>query len=113
MAKLKLNLEDLKVESFATTRSPNASRGTVFGQTIDQTGGCCITVDPSCDCSGTGCPTANGGSCEETQCNQPPCTDTCAFNTQQCADTCNAGTGACGPTCGEVSCNNEYTCPAC
>jgi hypothetical protein len=65
MKKLKLELEQLTVDSFDTA-TPEANRGTVMGEQ----GPC--TCPTACSCPG--CPT-----CDNT-CNQPSCGDTC-YNT--------------------------------
>ncbi len=79
MKKLKLDLEDLSVESFATTPEPRAEGGTVFGQQCT-----CYT-----QCTCPGCPTCDA-SCNGT------CADSCDFS---CGDTC-------GDTC--FGCNATY-----
>lgn len=79
MGKLKLNLDDLKVESFATTPPIADLKGTVFGQ--DTIGGA------SCGQGATCLATC------ESEC--PGCGMTNACNTfsweQTCQDTCNHG----------------------
>jgi hypothetical protein len=88
MNKLKLNLEDLAVESFSTTPEAQKENGTVFGQQCT-----CFT-----QCTCPGCPT-----CDAT------CNGTCAA-------TCNAScNGTCGGTCA-ASCNGTcdgWTCVNC
>jgi len=72
MRKLKLNLDDLRVESFPT-RNPAAKRGTVLGHNAQGT----LQLDCTVICMGTlfgctaGCYTiwlSCGGTCEETPC---------------------------------------------
>jgi hypothetical protein len=53
--KLKLNLDDLKVESFQTSPSPSSGYGTVFGQGTDQLSNCADTCDGTCTFDGTVC----------------------------------------------------------
>ncbi len=69
--KLKLNLEDLTVDSFDTTR-PAHRQGTVFGEQCT-----CYT-----QCTCPGCPTCDAS-----------CNGTCAGET--CAGTCNSGVESC------------------
>ena len=88
MIRLKLDLNDLLVESFDT--SPKAKqRGTVFGQnhcTCISDCSCpgCPTCDPSfCD---TGCATCPG-TCEET-CDGRSCWDTCGPGCNNVTESC-------------------------
>ncbi len=125
MKKIKLNLDDLQVQSFDTTPVGGAAaRGTVHGHgDTNQVGSCtcggdtcaggaCLVfgTDAATDCCGTG--TAGGGTfvtCET-------CAATCA-NT--CANTCGAScNGTCAQTCAascngtcEAACSNGGTCP--
>ena len=81
MRKLKLDLEDLSVESFATTPEAQKEGGTVFGQQCT-----CYT-----QCTCPGCPTCDAS-----------CNGTCGGT---CAGTCDAScNGTCGGTC-DASCN--------
>jgi hypothetical protein len=77
MRKLRLDLDDLSVESFETTPLPRTENGTVFGQ--EQ-----CTCYTQCTCPG--CPTCDAscnGTCAYT------CEGTCAYT---CAgDTCGLG----------------------
>jgi hypothetical protein len=84
MRKLKLDLEDLAVESFATTPEAHRVGGTVFGQQCT-----CYT-----QCTCPGCPTCDAS-----------CNGSC-INT--CAASCN---GTCGGTC-DASCNGtcDWSC---
>lgn len=70
-SKLRLNLEDLTVDSFGTTK-PAETNGTVFGEEC--------TCDTACTCPG--CP-----SCDVT------CPDTCALTCDDdtCAYSCDGG----------------------
>jgi hypothetical protein len=89
MNKLKLQLEDLLVDSFDTT-TPAKSKGTVFGEQCT-----CYT-----QCTCPGCPTCYAscnGSCDAS------CNGTCAAS-------CDGGCGTWDYTC---DCSNEscvYTC---
>jgi hypothetical protein len=89
-SKLKLNLDELSVESFDTTRTEQ-KKGTVFGEQCT-----CWTACGQNTCPG--CPT-----CDNT------CAGTCAFTCDDasCAGTCDA---SCNGTC-EASCNG--TCAYC
>lgn len=85
MHKLKLNLDDLAVESFATTPDARGAGGTVFGQNhctcyTQCTCPGCPTCDPSCN--GT-C----GDTCEGT-CDYTCGGHTCLGGVQTCADSC-------------------------
>ncbi|HYW10324.1 MAG TPA: hypothetical protein VE871_00140 [Longimicrobium sp.] len=92
--KLKLQLEDLRIDSFTTTPVEKA-KGTVFGEQCT-----CYT-----QCTCPGCPTCNAscnGSCDAS------CNGTCGAS---CDDTC-GGTCYLEVTCGDP-CNNSgggYTC---
>jgi hypothetical protein len=94
--KLKLDLEDLSVESFATTPEAHRESGTVFGQNH-------CTCYTQCTCPG--CPTCDascngtcGGTCDVS------CNGTCG-----CPDP-SANWSACGRTC-DYSCEyNPNTC---
>ncbi len=79
--KLRLNLDQLTVDSFDTS-TVAAEKGTVFGEQC--------TCWTNCTCPG--CPT-----CDNTACGQNTCGNTCG-------DTC----GASCNTCGDWTC--EYTC---
>ena len=92
MKKLKLDLDDLKVESFETTPEVSNSRGTVVGYGFN-TFGRCETFDLL--------------TCFE-PCETNTCGHTCA-NT--CANTCGSTCGnTCGATCGST-CGSTCGCP--
>ena len=86
--KLKLNLEDLSVDSFDTTRSERP-KGTVFGEQCT-----CYT-----NCTCPGCPTCDAscnGTCDAS------CNGTCDAS---CNGTCDASCyGTCGISCNETAC---------
>jgi hypothetical protein len=83
--KLKLDLDQLTVESFDTVKVA-AEKGTVFGEQC--------TCHTNCTCPG--CPT-----CDHTACGQNTCQDSCA---ESCYGTC-GGENTCWQTCG-----GQYTC---
>ena len=87
--KLKLDLDELTIDSFDTTR-PSRSKGTVFGEQCT-----CYT-----QCTCPGCPTCDA-SCDGT------CGGTCGENT--CAASCNGTCGAatCGYSCHQTHCGCE------
>jgi hypothetical protein len=96
MKKLKLDLEELSVESFSTTPEPRREGGTVFGQQCTCYTQCtcpgCPTCDASCNgtCGGTceaSCNGTCGGTCDAS------CIDTCAGFT--CDAICNSDYGSC------------------
>ncbi|WP_420130425.1 hypothetical protein [Longimicrobium sp.] len=98
MNKLKLQLEDLSVESFDTT-SHTRAKGTVFGEQCT-----CYT-----QCTCPGCPTCYAscnGTCDAS------CNGTCDAS---CNGTCDASCGrACGTWDYTCDCTNDscvYTCP--
>ena len=92
MNKLRLDLEDLSVESFDTTPAARAENGTVFGQQCTCYTQCTCPGCPTCDAS---CNGTCGGTCAAS-CNGT-CGDTCAGSCYgSCDDTCG---GTCGHTC--------------
>jgi hypothetical protein len=93
MKKLRLQLEDLHIDSFTTT-PPERPKGTVFGEQCTCWTQCTCPGCPTCDAS---CNGTCGGSCNGS-----------------CGATCD---GSCGGTC-DWSCNCTYeatcngvTCP--
>jgi hypothetical protein len=101
MNKLKLDLEDLSVESFATTPEPRAEGGTVFGQQCTCYTQCTCPGCPTCDAS---CNGTCGGTCDAS------CNGTCGGT---CGATCYASCyGTCDPTwdasCDTCDCTNEW-----
>ena len=100
--KLKLDLNELAVESFDTSEAEKRE-GTVFGEQC--------TCWTNCTCPG--CPSCDGGACggtEHTACNQASCNGTCDAS---CNGTC-AGQYSCGPDCWgtqvDYTCNGYGTC---
>ena len=102
MEKLKLNLEDLKVESFELN-SEEKKQGTVNGQglcTEDFSGCRDVTAYASCVTCGTTC--GVNVTCQDTCANT--CENTCAYT---CLDpTCHMSCPTCPP-----STNDEINCP--
>ncbi|WP_420128328.1 hypothetical protein [Longimicrobium sp.] len=97
-AKLKLNLEDLAVDSFDTMR-PAPKKGTVFGEQCTCYTQCTCPGCPTCDAS---CNGTCGGTCEAS------CNGTCGGTCEaSCNGTCaGASCGAsCFGTCEYESCN--------
>ncbi|MET0399703.1 MAG: hypothetical protein ABW277_23145 [Longimicrobiaceae bacterium] len=92
MKKLKLDLEELSVESFATTPDARVDGGTVFGQQCTCYTQCTCPGCPTCDAS---CNGTCGGTCGAT-CNA------------SCDGTCGCGTGdlSCVGTCVDLTCLN-------
>ncbi|MGD8778122.1 MAG: pinensin family lanthipeptide [Ignavibacteria bacterium] len=98
MKKLKLNLEDLKVESFST-EDIDKRQGTVVGNLTGTNAACesCAGFETCDACTGFSCPntcyedTCEGYSCYYTNCGTPSecvatCGETCYDNT--CKKTC-------------------------
>ncbi len=103
MNKLRLDLEDLSVESFATTPEAGTEGGTVFGQQCTCYTNCTCPGCPTCDasCNGT-CGGTCGGTCDAS------CNGTCAGATcdASCNGTCDYSCyGTCDYTC---ECNYTY-----
>ncbi len=92
MRRLKLDLKDLKVESFETNSS-DRKKGTVLGQSG---AGCtlpaCTEFDPTCD---------------STCLFQPTCDETCP-NT--CGNTCPTCHWSCVGTCDDITCFGGRQC---
>jgi hypothetical protein len=106
MNKLKLRLEDLRIDSFDTT-APQKSKGTVFGEQCTCYTQCTCPGCPTCDasCNGT-CDASCNGTCAAS------CNGTCASCDGTCAYTCY---NTCGLSCGGYTCPTaEYPrdCPA-
>ena len=100
--KLKLDLNELAVESFDTSETAERN-GTVFGEQCTCWTNCTCPGCPSCD----GCPGT-----EHTACNQASCAGTCGAS---CNGTC-AGQNTCGNSCDcwgtmvDATCNGYGTC---
>ena len=98
--KLKLNLEDLSVDSFDTTRSERP-KGTVFGEQCTCYTNCTCPGCPTCDAT---CPATCVNTCDDVSCN-----GTCAAS---CEGTCGGVT--CGSRCQgsiQFSACNGMICP--
>ena len=100
MNKLKLHLEDLRIDSFTTTPAEKP-KGTVFGEQCTCYTQCTCPGCPTCDasCNGT-CDAAcnpSGGTCMGDY-------QTCAYS---CAPTCY---GSCPPGTCDMTCPVEMTC---
>jgi hypothetical protein len=120
MKKLRLDLNDLKVESFVTTPDQGPPQGTVFGQDT-RTQSCDSSCTDTCwehTCGNT-CGESCGGTCD-TGCGSghatcdcgltPNClTDYTCYHTHCCANDSAPGYASCGTTCGEPSCAQQ--CP--
>ena len=91
MRKFKLELHDLRIDSFTTTPMAR-EKGTVFGEQECTCPTACTCPPTACSCPG--CPT-----CDAT------CDDTCDWT---CGYTC----GTCGATGCELSCFEGHTCCA-
>ncbi len=108
MKKMKLSLDDLKVESFETTpESKDDSQGTVFAYFTPGLGNTCdpgctnATCGPTCATCDSTCVNTCGNTCGST------CEGTCASNT--CGNTCLA---TCPNTCANTcsACGSGLTC---
>lgn len=93
MHKLRLRLEDLAIDSFATTYVKR-EKGTVYGEQC--------TCPTACTCPG--CPTCDA-SCNGS-CGGVSCINTCV---QSCYGTCDA---TCGSTC-DYTCGGDTCDPTC
>ena len=119
MKKVKLNLDDLKVESFVTTPDATSGRGTVFGQVThpwDSCGGTCVATDPCGTCSPAN--TCIPGACTDAglTCPAPACPPESEQGTCAPAETCYTcvGQGTCpDPTCGYTCTAFDTNCPPC
>ncbi len=91
MRKLKLDLEELSVESFATTPEARGESGTVFGQQCTCYTQCTCPGCPTCDasCNGT-CDASCNGSCDAS-CNGT-CDGTCPASGYTCDVSCDCNT---------------------
>ncbi len=95
MPKLKLDLDQLAVDSFDTEAPPRRS-GTVFGEQCTCYTQCTCPGCPTCDAS---CNGTCGGTCEAS------CNGTCGGTCEaSCNGTCNCGTAY------DYTCRNIGTC---
>jgi hypothetical protein len=102
-SKLKLNLDELMVDSFDTTK-PAAKQGTVFGEQCTCYTNCTCPGCPTCDasCNGT-CGATCDASCYGT-CGDYTCAYTCGDSECGC-DTYQPCTTAQYTNCGRYLCN--------
>ena len=100
MKKLKLRLDDLRVDTFQTT-APEKPKGTVFGEQCTCYTQCTCPGCPTCyaSCNGS-CDASCNGTCGAT------CEGTCGAT---CGDTCYDSCAASCGTC-QFSCDDMYTC---
>ena len=104
-AKLKLNLDELSVDSF-DTQVTEKEKGTVFGEQQCT----CVTL-----CTCPGCPTCDascGGTCGAT-CGQNTCAASCygTCGGATCAYSCNYTDCGCEPaTCLQTNCGPYFCC---
>jgi hypothetical protein len=97
MHKLKLRLEDLRIDSF-TTEPARKEKGTVFGEQCTCYTNCSCPGCPTCDASCNGsCGASCGGTCNATACGT--CDQSCGGT---CDHTCYDG---CGYTALWTNCN--------
>jgi len=104
MKKLKLQLEDLRIDSFQTTPAEKP-KGTVFGEQCTCYTQCTCPGCPTCDasCNGT-CEASCNGTCDAS------CNGTCAPSAAgTCGNSCDYG--SCYNTC-DVT-NPGFVCSAC
>jgi hypothetical protein len=105
-SKLKLNLDDLSVDSFDTTLREKA-RGTVFGEQCTCYTNCTCPGCPTCDAS---CNGTCAGTCENTcanTCDDATCLR-CGTDSYSCYDT---DCGCVPETCQQTGCGMEVCCP--
>jgi len=96
MQKLKLQLEDLAIDSFETS-PPQKPKGTVFGEQCTCYTQCTCPGCPTCDAS---CNGTCGGTCEAS------CNGTCGNTCWTCGVSCG---GTCEYSCG--GCESQVTSP--
>jgi hypothetical protein len=78
MEKVRLTLDELHVQSFATTGAETAGRGTVRAHDAPTDAVECPTADPVWDTCWGSCGDTCGGSCGGTcDCDSAYCSDTC------------------------------------
>lgn len=111
MKKLKLDLDNLRVDSFDTTPAEgNGGRGTVFGHAESFQYGC--TDGASCDSCAGSCGTCEASCCGTcntcyTNCGTCPCDYSCNGSCYSCGGSCDY---SCGGTCDQYDCTAR--CPA-
>ena len=104
MRKLRLQLEDLRIESFTTTSSQK-EKGTVFGEQCTCQTACSCPGCPTCDasCNGT-CGGTCAGTCEAS------CNGTCDYSCDTCGGSCGGAGDSCYQTCALYSGCTPYNC---
>jgi hypothetical protein len=103
-SKLKLNLDELSVDSFDTSVGERP-RGTVFGEQCTCYTQCTCPGCPTCDAS---CNGTCGGTCGENTC-AASCNGTCGAAT--CGYSCNYTDCDClPPTCQQTNCGMDLCC---
>ncbi|HEX8697113.1 MAG TPA: hypothetical protein VF746_32135 [Longimicrobium sp.] len=107
MRKFRLDVEDLRVDTFATTPEPARGAGTVDAFATGQVGTC---FDPSCrprlcpqETVEATCPATCYNTCPNTcanTCDDPTCANTCAYTCDDatCID-CGSGSPSCWDSC--------------
>ncbi len=124
MKKLRLDLEDLKVDSFQTVPTPKMADGTVMGHGVTEFA--CFTIDPADPCmtqpgwTCVGAECTGGGDatliCSEATCWQETCNGhtcghyySCQMTGAQCS--CNETEGACTWGTQETCAGYDPPCP--
>ena len=104
MKKLKLDMDDLRVESFHTAGAPTLKRGTVRGHATLRH--CTEFVDCTIDfgCGTVGCGT---GDCTNVASCNGTCDASCNGSCASCAATCG---NSCGGTCDATCASCAYSC---
>lgn len=124
MKKIKLDLNDLSIESFETVAPKGMAGGTIAGMTVqpDQCPSAMFTACEACNASHNPNTCATGCAAEYPTCNYDPTCQECESAYGTCDVDCNQSgcdepVGSCSPTCGDlqcdhtVGCTNEYDCP--
>lgn len=97
-SKLKLNLDQLSVDSFSTEKGPKQS-GTVFGEQCTCQTACTCPGCPTCDTCAASC----NGTCGAT------CYGTCGASCDTCGGSC-WESDCCPDTCYRTACGNYQCC---
>jgi hypothetical protein len=79
MDKVRLTLDELQVQSFATTAVDADGRGTVRAHDAPTDPVECPTADPLWDTCWNTCGESCGGSCASCNCESDACSDTCGW----------------------------------
>jgi hypothetical protein len=115
MNKLKLDVDDLRVESFETHRGVGPARGTVRAHAtrLHCTEFVDCTIDFGC---GTGTGTGTGGGTAIASCNgtcDASCNGSCASCAASCNGTCDVTCASCGFSCYDTNCCVSIQASAC